>query len=223
MFPFKSAARQLNTSAPCGGQHWHFLVRKANPNRPTTSSSARSPKLSRVEAALFVANGALTLRKLVQVATLIDTQEAAALIEELNTFYDAKGSAFRVEKVATGYQLLTRSQYVGWLDRIHHRQERQKLSPAALETLAIIAYRQPVTRADIDAIRGVQTAEMIKQLMERGLVRVAGEDDSLGRPYLYGTTKQFLESYGLQRLEDLPLAETLRPRQTSEPVTAGDE
>ena len=79
-----------------------------------------------------------------------------------------------------------------------------------LETLAIVAYRQPLTRADLEAVRGVQSAEMLKQLMERELVRIAGEDDSLGRPFLYETTRKFLELYGLQTLDDLPLAERLR-------------
>jgi segregation and condensation protein B len=115
-----------------------------------------------------------------------------------------------VEQVATGYQLLTQPQYAPWLDRVHARHARLRLSPPALETLALVAYRQPVTRADIEAVRGVQSGEMLKQLMERGLVRIAGEDDSLGRPYLYGTTRQFLELFGLHSLEHLPDADRLR-------------
>ena len=79
-----------------------------------------------------------------------------------------------------------------------------------LETLAIVAYRQPLTRADLEAVRGVQSAEMLKQLMERELVRIAGEDDSLGRPFLYETTRKFLELYGLQTLDDLPMSDRLR-------------
>jgi segregation and condensation protein B len=89
-----------------------------------------------------------------------------------------------------------------------------KLSPPALETLTIVAYRQPLTRADIEALRGVQSAEILKHLMERGLIRIVGEDNSLGRPYLYGTTRQFLEHYGLRSLDELPNADQLR-RQTA--------
>ncbi|MCA8993040.1 MAG: SMC-Scp complex subunit ScpB [Planctomycetaceae bacterium] len=198
-------------SAKANGWCWNFLRRNsAHVELVEPETSQRSAKLARVEAALFVANGVLTKRKLVQVATLIDVHEAADLIEELNANYERSQSAFRVEQVATGYQLLTRPQYARWLDRIHHRQERQKLSNAALETLVIIAYRQPITRADIEAVRGVQASEIIKQLMERNLVRVTGEDDSLGRPFLYGTTKTFLEEFGLQSLDDLPMAASLR-------------
>jgi segregation and condensation protein B len=97
-----------------------------------------------------------------------------------------------------------------------------KLSPPAMETLTVIAYRQPITRADIEAVRGVQCTEMLKQLMDRGLVRIGGEDNSLGRPYLYETTRKFLEVFGLRSLNDLPRADSLRsPRQQdAAPATA---
>jgi segregation and condensation protein B len=173
---------------------------------PSTVAGVRSPKAARLEAALFVADGPLTTRRLAQVATLADAAEARALIDALNAAYDADASPFRVERVASGYELLTRPEYARWLDRLHHRPARMKLSPPALETLTIIAYRQPITRADVEAIRGVQSAEIIKQLLERGLVRMAGEDDSLGRPYLYETTRTFLEQFGLRSLDDLPAA-----------------
>jgi segregation and condensation protein B len=177
----------------------------------------RGAKLARVEAALIVAEGALTARKLAQSAALLDAGESRELVEQLNAAYDATGSAFRVERVGAGYQLFTRPVFARWLDRIHERQARLKLSPPALETLTVIAYRQPITRADIEAVRGVQSAELLKQLMERGLVKIVGEDDSLGRPYLYGTTRQFLEHYGLRHLDELPNAEQLR-RQQSPPI-----
>ncbi|HUG94461.1 MAG TPA: SMC-Scp complex subunit ScpB [Planctomycetaceae bacterium] len=188
-----------------------FRRRAADSGRPTggaaEAAGLRTPKMARLEAALFVAEGALTTRRLAQVATLADAGEARALIDALNAAYDADGSPFRVERVASGYQLLTRPEYARWLDRLHHRPARMKLSPPALETLTIIACRQPVTRADVETIRGVQSAEIIKQLMERGLVRIAGEDDSLGRPYLYETTRAFLEQFGLRSLDELPLAD----------------
>ena len=182
---------------------------------------ARSPKLARLEAALFVADGALSAKKLVQVATLENVAEAHELMELLNASYDAENAAFRVERVAAGYQLLTRPHLAPWLDRLHNRHASLKLSPPAMETLAIIAYRQPCTRADVEAVRGVQAAEMIKQLLERNLIRVAGEDDSLGRPYLYGTTRLFLESFGVTSLDDLPMADVLR--QKEEPAVTTDD
>ena len=191
-----------------------FALRGQSGPGARSAPLVRSPKLARVEAALFVADAPLSLRKLMQVAVLADVQEAQQLVEQLNQQYDAAGTAFRVERVAAGLRLLTRPVYARWLDRIHHRQETLKLSPALLETLAIIAYRQPMTRADIEAIRGVQSAEIVKKLMDRQLVRIAGEDDSLGRPYLYGTTRYFLEAFGLRSLEDLPQS-ALRTRASS--------
>lgn len=170
----------------------------------------RTPKMARLEAALLVAEQALSTRKLLQHAKLADVKEVRALIDQLNIAYDERRTAFRIERVATGYQLLTRPKFAPWLDKLHQRQARLKLSAPMMETLSIVAYRQPITRADIEAVRGVQTAEMLKQLMERGLIRIVGEDDSLGRPYLYGTTRQFLESFGLTSLDEMPLAETLR-------------
>ena len=178
--------------------------------------------MARVEAVLLVAEGATSARKIVQFATLSSLNEARELIEQLNHAYDTSGSPFRIERVATGHQMMTRPEYSFWLDKLHHRQSAMKLSPSALETLTIVAYRQPVTRADVEAIRGVQSAEMLKQLMERGQVRIGGEEDSLGRPYLYVTTRLFLETYGLQGLDDLPLAEQLRRRPES-PVVEPDE
>jgi len=174
------------------------------------STQVRSPKMARLEAALFVAESALSAKKLSQIAVLADVRETLSLLDQLNAYYDQNRSAFRIEQVAAGYRLLTRSELSAWLDRVHERQSRMKLSSPMLETLAIVAYRQPCTRADVEAIRGVQSAELIKQLMERNLVRVCGEDDSLGRPYLYGTTRLFLETFGLTDLKDLPLADRLR-------------
>ena len=170
----------------------------------------RSPKLARVEAVLFTADAPVSPRKLVQWAILASVAEARALVEELNAGYDESGSSFRIERLATGYQMLTRPRFAAWLGKLHQRQSELKLSPPAMETLTIVAYRQPITRADIESVRGVQCAEMLKYLMDRGLVRIGGEDDSLGRPYLYETTRRFLEGFGLQSLDDLPMAAQLR-------------
>ncbi|RMG41691.1 MAG: SMC-Scp complex subunit ScpB [Planctomycetota bacterium] len=170
----------------------------------------RTQKLARLESVLFVANAPLTARKLAQFAALSGPAEVHRLVAKLNEAYDADDTAFRVELAGGGYRLRTRPQYAFWLDQIHHRSAAVKLSPPAMETLTIVAYRQPITRADVESIRGVQSAEMLKQLMERGLVTIVGEDDSLGRPYLYGTTRRFLELFGLQSLEDLPDYHRLR-------------
>ena len=171
--------------------------------------------MARVEAALLVTDTPLSIRRVVQLATLADVTEARHLIDQLNVAYDSDGTAFRIERVASGYRLLTRPQFSFWLSKVHHRQAELKLSPSALETLAIVAYRQPATRAELEGIRRVQCADMLKQLMDRGLVRIGGEDNSLGRPFLYETTRQFLEVFGLRDLNDLPNADTLRKTQAA--------
>ena len=164
----------------------------------------RSKRLARLEAALVISRGAVPGRKLAQLAGLVDANETAQLIELLNTSYDHTNSAFRVERTATGYLMMTRPDLVSWLDRLHQRQSEMRLSQPMMETLTIIAYQQPVTRVGVEAIRGVQSSEMIRQLIDRGLVKVGGEEDSLGRPFLYVTTRSFLDMFGLGRVEDLP-------------------
>ena len=202
---------------------WNFFRRESDRALASDPVSqgvrCRTPKMARLEAVLFVADEPLSLKRLVQLATLAETTEAQELIEQLNDAYDSTASAFRVERVATGYRLLTRRVFVFWLDKLHQRQAALKLTPPMLETLAIVAYRQPLTRADLEAVRGVQSAEMLKQLMERELVRIAGEDDSLGRPFLYETTRKFLELYGLQTLDDLPMSDRLRRIRPTPPNT----
>lgn len=218
-----SAAQGWTPSAPSPGRHWAFFA--ASEETPWVLSldgvdvaCLRTPRMARVEGVLLVAGGPLTLRKIVQFATLAETSEARKLIDQLNVAYDRSGSPFRVERVATGYQLLTRPEYAYWLGKLHQRQTALKLSPPALETLTILAYRQPMTRADLETLRGVQCTEMLKMLMDRGLVRIAGEDNTLGRPFLYETTRKFLETYGLRSLDDLPDAGQLR-RKRETPAT----
>jgi segregation and condensation protein B len=129
----------------------------------------------------------------------------------LQQLYDRDQTAFQVEELAGGYQLLTRAVFHPWLPRLRRSGVEVLLTPAARETLAIVAYRQPIARADVEAIRGVQSSEVLRQLMEKGLVRIAGRDDSLGRPHLYGTTRKFLQLFGLKSLKDLPPAADLGP------------
>lgn len=214
-------------SGPASGFVWNFFATNRERCGDANSSNGidlnrRTPKMARLESVLFVADEPLPIKRLVQLATLADADEAQILIDRLNRAYDASDSTFRIEPVATGVRLLTRREFVYWLDKLHQRQAALKLTPPMLETLAIVAYRQPLTRADLEAVRGVQSAEMLKQLMERELVRIAGEDDSLGRPFLYETTRKFLELYGLQSLDDLPMAERLRRGRTPQPSATSD-
>jgi segregation and condensation protein B len=172
---------------------------------------ARDAALARLEAALLLADEPLSARRLAALAEVRDSAALRRLINRLRELYDADGSAFQVEEIAGGYQLLTRPAFHPWLVRLRRSSSQMRLSAAALETLAIVAYRQPVMRADVEAVRGVQCGDLLSQLMEKGLVRIAGRHESLGRPVLYATTKKFLQQFGLNTLKDLPEIEQLNP------------
>jgi segregation and condensation protein B len=187
---------------------------------------AREPRVALVEAALLAADEPLTPRRLATLVGLADAGEARKLVGKLHDLLEKGGSAFQVEELAGGYQLLTRPELHPWLARLRRAGSEAQLTAAAREALAIIAYRQPITRAEVEAIRGVQSAEVLRQLMEKGLVRLAGHDDSLGRPLLYATTRKFLQAFGLRSLRDLPQAEGLAPpkgRRKSPAAEGGEE
>jgi segregation and condensation protein B len=185
-------------------------ARAASTEEASREPHARDGKLARVEAALLMADEPLPARRLAEVAGLADAAEARAAVARLSALFDADGSAFQVEEIAGGYQLLTRPEYHPWLARLKRTGHELRLSPAALETLAVVAYKQPIMRAEVEKVRGVACGEVLRQLMEKGLVRVAGRHDSLGRPQLYGTTKRFLQAFGLNNLGDLPEVESLK-------------
>jgi segregation and condensation protein B len=168
----------------------------------------RSDEMARVEATLFLAREPLAARRLAKLARLADGTRARALVLELRRMQEAAGSALRVEQIAGGFQVLTRSAFGPWVRRLAPAAPRSRLSGSALETLAIVAYRQPVTRAEIESIRGAGSEEMLRQLLERDLVAIGGRAEELGRPNVYVTTRHFLAAFGLPRLEDLPPIET---------------
>jgi segregation and condensation protein B len=187
-----------------------------------TGEQARSGALAVVEAVLFAADEPVSPRRLAAAAGLSSAMDARQIVQQLRNLYRADGSAFIVEELAGGYQLLTRAEFHPWLARLRRHAPDLKISGAARETLTIIAYRQPITRADLEGIRGVQSGEMIRQLIERGLVRIAGRDESLGRPVLYGTTKKFLQLYGLNSVRDLPRAAELTGPAKKKPIAEAE-
>ncbi len=197
----------------------HYRLTAGRPAEPAAQGErARDPRLAWLEAALLAADEPLTARRLATAAGLGDGTEARRLVRKLQALYDADGTAFQVQEVAGGFQLLTRPEYHAWLVRLRRAGNDLRLTGPARETLAIIAYRQPIVRADVEAIRGVHCGEILRLLMEKGLIRITGRDNSLGRPVLYGTTKKFLQVFGLKNLRDLPLADQLRP-----PARAGQK
>ncbi len=161
---------------------------------------------ARLEAVLFLAKEPWGLRRLAQYAHIENGSRVKVLIEQLNSQYRARRYAFRILPVAGGYSLMTRPQFSPWLRRLHRGRETQlKLTPSALETLMIVADKQPVLRVEIESVRGVQCGETLRNLMDRGYIRIVGRSDDLGRPFLYGTTKLFLSDFGLNSLNDLTI------------------
>lgn len=163
-----------------------------------------------IEAVLFATDAPLTLAKIVSILGVGSARDVRKHINALNQRYDEQGSAFRIEIIAGGYQMLTRAEYNTWLRRLRQNKQDSRLSQAAMETLAVVAYKQPVVRAEIEAVRGVQSGEMLNRLRELGLVKIVGRAEDVGRPMLYGTTKRFLEVFGLSSLDDLPEVEELK-------------
>jgi segregation and condensation protein B len=166
-----------------------------------------SPLAKLLEAALFAASRPLTLGELASLEPAGEAALRAALAELQAAYGDQHG--VELAEIADGWQFLTRREYAEAIERAQFALRPRRLSPAALETLAIIAYRQPVARTEVDEIRGVDSGAVIDKLLERGLIEVAMRGEGLGRPLLYGTTPQFLEILGLKDLDQLPRLEEL--------------
>ena len=212
---WKQAQRNLVTPRQRINQSSGHSFRRKNTTEapiqtPATVPERRDERMQALESILFLAREPLNARKLSQHAQLADGTEALTLIRRLNELYQAEVRAFRVEQVAGGYQLMTHPALADWLRRLAGTPPEVRLSTPAMETLAVVAYRQPVQRADVEAIRGVACGEMLRQLMERELVKIVGRSEELGRPFLYGTTNRFLHVFGLEDIDELPRAEMLR-------------
>ena len=193
-----------------------------------------------IEALLFSAQKPLSMREITTAIKAADDDpggvghnefarvrdgEVAAALEQLKTEYIQQQRGFQLIEKAEGWQLATDPKYAQWVRQLFPAPKPARLSAPALETLAIIAYRQPITRADVEAVRGVNIDGVLQTLMERGLVKIAGRAEIPGRPLLYETTQFFLEHFGLRDLDELPNVEELRKRElpTGRPAAATDD
>ena len=168
-----------------------------------------TPLAQLIEAALFAASRPLTVEELAVLDSEASLADVRTALEQLREAYDFTQHAIELVEMAGGFQLLTRPAFAQALERAQFTVRASRLTAAALETLAIIAYRQPVGRSEIEEIRGVSAGGVLRSLQERGLIEVVGRSEALGRPLLYGTTPMFLELLGLKDLADLPRAEEL--------------
>lgn len=168
-----------------------------------------TPLAKLLEAALFASGRPIPTDELASLDEDASAAAVAAALDELREHYDVEGHGVELVEIGGGWQILTRAEYTEAIERAQLAARPQRLSGAALETLAIIAYRQPISRADIEEIRGVAVGGVLKSLHERGLIDVVGRAEGLGRPLLYGTTPMFLEHFALRHLEELPRADEL--------------
>ena len=176
-----------------------------------------------IEALLFTSEKPVALEQIRDVLTGVDVHDIRAMIHALQQEYQERKSGIAIVEIAGGYQMLTNSDYASYIKKFYHSTHKEKLSKPALETLAIVAYKQPVSRMDIELIRGVNSDGVVVHLLSKGLIKIIGRKDVPGRPYIYGTTKEFLEYFGLKSIEDLPKLEdfsSLQPVDDTEEAPA---
>lgn len=171
-----------------------------------------------IEALLFINEKPLMLEQVKEVLEGLDTTVIRDLLNQLKTEYEQRNSGLRIAEIAGGFQMITSEDCASYIKKFYKLRHKERLSGPSLETLAVIAYKQPVTRLEIESIRGVNVDGVISTLLEKGLARIAGRRDVLGRPFVYGTTRQFLEYFGLKSLDDLPKMEDFSslPQQAAE-------
>lgn len=157
-----------------------------------------------VEALLFASDTPVEAERIQEVLDLGSQAEARALVEDLKGRYGAQERGLQIVEVGGGFRMVTRPEVAPWLVRLAKSRTRSRLSRSALETLAIVAYRQPVSRPEIDVVRGVNSDAVLESLLDRRLIRIAGRKDAPGRPFLYETTREFLVAFGLRELSELP-------------------
>ena len=176
-----------------------------------------TPLAKLLEAALFASARPVPTEELLALDPEASRAAVAAALEEIREHYDVEGHGVELTEIGGGWQILTRAEYTEAIERAQLAARPQRLSAAALETLALIAYRQPLGRAEIEEIRGVSVGSVLKSLHERGLIDVVGRGEGLGRPLLYGTTPIFLEYFALRHLEELPRSDELAIALRAEP------
>ena len=169
-----------------------------------------------IENLLFITDRPLKPSRIAEVVEHISSKRVLEIIEELAKEYVDSGRAIRILEIGGGYQMCTKPEYGRWVRRLYNEKMTTRLSNAALETLAIIAYKQPVTRAEMEVIRGVDVAAPLEKLLERGLVRVLGKRDTIGHPMVYGTTDEFLRLFGLNKISELPDLQVFAAKQVQE-------
>ena len=220
----QSAARPADAPAPQAGQP-PLSAQPANTAEDSEKPFELVPTSEFkqiVETLLFITDRPVKPSRIADVIDGVDARRVREMILEIQDDYIRRNSAVQVVELGGGFQMSTKPEYGRWVRRLYNEKMTAKLSNAALETLAIVAYKQPITRAEMEAIRGVDVAGPLERLLERSLVRVVGKKDTVGRPMVYGTTDEFLRMFGLNKISDLPdlqvfAAKSLREKQEDLP------
>ncbi len=219
----------LNTQPQVAAPATPQEVQPLAPQPPADNTAQETPVLLQsedlqkiIETLLFITDRPVKVARLVDVIENTTAKEVREAIVKLQESYAARNSAIQITEIAGGFQMVTKPEYGRWVRRLYNEKMTTKLSNAALETLAIIAYKQPLTRAEMEAIRGVDVAGPLEKLLDRGLVRVVGRKDTIGHPMVYGTTDEFLRMFGLNKVAELPdlqvfAAKTLENKQEDLP------
>ncbi len=184
-----------------------------------TTESPLSGLKDILEAILFVSGEPLSEARMLGVVEGVAREELMSALRALQADYAAEGRGLQLVEVAGGFQITTRPDCAPWIKRLERAKEGARLSRSAMETLAIVAYKQPAVRAEIEQIRGVDSAGVLKTLLERRLVRIVGRKDAPGRPIMYGTTRQFLQAFGLKDLSNLPALRDIKELKEAEPFS----
>ena len=183
----------------------------------TTSDLEPNKVRTIIEAILVTADAPVTPGRLVSLFDGLNGRDIRTAIDDLKERYQTAGHAFTIIEIAGGYQLASRQEYGAWVRKFHTDKTQPRLSQAALETLSIVAFKQPITRVEVDSIRGVNSSGVLRNLMEFGLIRISGRSDEIGKPMLFGTTRDFLILFGLKSLADLP-----KPKEFDELLATGE-
>ncbi len=173
---------------------------------------ARDPERAKriLEALLFASNKPLMISEMRKVLKVLTPSQIGGLLSDLKADYARENHSFELIEIANGYEIATRKDYAPWLMKLELQKKMRQVTQSALETLAIMAYKQPITRAEIEELRGVDASGVVNTLMERNFIKIVGKKEVPGRPFLYGTTEKFLEHFGLKSIQDLPSIDEIR-------------
>lgn len=202
----KELDREIQDQLEESGALENLVDPKKYQGEPVHEEDLKDPAKARqvIEALIFASSKPLTAAEIRKVTKVLSVAQIEKIIAEIREDYRQQNRAFELVEIAGGYELSTKKEFASWILKIELQRKARQATQSALETLAILAYKQPLTRAEIEVLRGVDASGVLNTLMEKGFIKITGKKEVPGRPFLYGTTEKFLEHFGLKALGDLP-------------------